>query len=61
MKRNIMTVRRKFFKRIISGTATSLRFKQFLLQLQRTCKYITYTVVEACGLNQISYKLSVTY
>lgn len=62
MKKQILITKgRKFFKRILSGIVNKLRFKQFLLQLQRTCKYIKYITVEAFGLNQVSYELNVTY
>lgn len=62
MKKHILLTKgRKFFKRTLSGIINIVRFKQFLLQLQRTCKYIKYTVVEACGLGNVSYKLVVTY
>ncbi len=62
MKKHILVTKgRKFFKRTLTGTVNSLRFKQFLLQLKRTCKYISFKIVEAFGLTDISYKLVVTY
>ena len=62
MKKDILITKgRVFFKRTITGIVNSIRFKQFILQLQRTCKYISYKLVEACGSGKISYKLVVTY
>lgn len=62
MKKHILLTKgRKFFQRTLSGIINIVRFKQFLLQLQRTCKYISYKIVEACGLGNVSYKLTVTY